>query len=309
MKAQLISAFIAAMIALSWTGIGASADAYSEEKESVSCDIDMGGIGGTDIAYTLDYNKKDIAEFLNERADFFEKYYSKDLAGRKFDRLTENDIDFDSDTFTMFTPFQCYDNYQKELTYSDWLREIILSDNDISWRWYIRKNDTIYTGEIFKGSTFSGDHYRQFGSICISSDDIYSEKLSRFGDITYDINIRDSVASAMKDCGETDSDIRAAEAIMGYDMMNCHIIVFADGKAEYVLDNSFAAERLMCSHLRDDTPSAVRKYLSECGKKLETALENKSGCYAVYPYDGLMTLVNTALPWVEEDYLDYLDEI
>ena len=65
----------------------------------------------------------------------------------------------------------------------------------------------------------------------------------------------------------------------------------------------------MCTYLRDDTPGPVREFLSQEKAKLENAAMNRNGDFALYSYNDLMKVVRASLPWVEEDYLDYLDEI
>ena len=94
-----------------------------------------------------------------------------------------------------------------------------------------------------------------------------------------------------------------------YDTWKNELIIFVDGKAKYIADTSFVTERAMCTYLRDDTPEPVRKFLSQEKAKLEEAFKNKNGRFALYSYNDLMKVVRASLPWGEEDYLYYLDEI
>ena len=311
MKAQLISAFTAAVLALSWTGIGASADAYSEEKESVSCDIDMGGIGGTDIADNLNSHRSEIADFLNGLADKYEDMYREEIPDIKLDRLSEEDIDFDCvekvGTFGIY--IQGKDKFPCDMTYDEYLEYISGDDGDFHWEYHIYKGGSVYRGYIYEDETGSGSNSINIDGIKLYNEGIYPDIYLDNDIVTADKYITEHTSAALQKLGEKSCDIKATVVSMNYAAYSYELIIFVDGRAKYVEDTTFAVERAMCTYLRDDTPGPVREFLSQEKAKLENAAMNRNGDFALYSYNDLMKVVRASLPWVEEDYLDYLDEI
>ena len=315
MKAQLISTLTAAVISVSGASAGYPEYTYPKYPSNGSYygyNIDLGGIDGTEMADELNEHKDEIVKYLNELADdcqdMYDEMFLNEMPLAVLDRLKKSDIDFNSDkkvsTFRVFNN-KLFDYYKNDLTYEEYLNYISQYEDKICWDYFIYINETVYTGTIYHDEPCKYDWGLYAGDMRIYNVAIYSEAYSGREGLYEDRYLKVNTAEALKGAGEECKDIDAAYVGMDYDSSSDKLIVFADGKAKYIADTSFATERAMCTYLRDDTPEPVRKFLSQEKAKLEEAFKNKNGDFTLYSYNDLMKVVRASLPWVEEDYLDY----
>ena len=312
MKSQLISTLTAAVISVSGASAGYPEYTYPKYPSNGSYygyNIDLGGIDGTEMADELNEHKDEIVKYLNELVDDYQDMYLGETPVTMIDYLETSDIDFNSEKKigTFREVDKLFDYYKNDLTYNDYLKYISQYEDDICWKYVIYSKETTYIGYIYRGNKYNLG--LQAGNMEIDDDGIYSGVYFDWERAYEDRYIKENTAKALKGAGEECKDIDAAYVGMGYDTWKNELIIFVDGKAKYIAGITFITERAMCTYLRDDTPGPVREFLSKEKAKLEETFKNKNGRFALYSYNDLMKVVRASLPWVEEDYLDYLDEI
>lgn len=306
-----IGALVMTFILVMNNNIYCNKELYSNKSIVYKYNIDLDGIGGSDIADKLNSHRSEIADFLNGLADKYEDMYREEIPDIKLDRLSEEDIDFDcvekAGTFGIY--IQGKDKFPCDMTYDEYLEYISGDDGDFHWEYHIYKGGSVYRGYIYEDETGSGSNSINIDGIKLYNEGIYPDIYLDNDIVTADKYITEHTSAALQKLGEKSCDIKTTVVSMNYAAYSYELIIFVDGRAKYVEDTTFAVERAMCTYLRDDTPLTVRKFLSQEKAKLEEAVENKSGDFALYSYNDLMKVARASLPWVEEDYLDYLDEI
>ena len=242
-----IGALVMTFILVMNNNIYCNKELYSNKSIVYKYNIDLDGIGGTDIADKLNSHRSEIADFLNGLADKYEDMYREEIPDIKLDRLSEEDIDFDcvekAGTFGIY--IQGKDKFPCDMTYDEYLEYISGDDGDFHWEYHIYKGGSVYRGYIYEDETGSGSNSINIDGIKLYNEGIYPDIYLDNDIVTADKYITEHTSAALQKLGEKSCDIKATVVSMNYAAYSYELIIFVDGRAKYVEDTTFAVERAM----------------------------------------------------------------
>ncbi|MBQ8569790.1 MAG: hypothetical protein IJ446_11290 [Oscillospiraceae bacterium] len=234
-------------------------------------EIDIGEIAGTMVAEELNEYKTEFRDFINNAVEHNNQKYKT-----AYEHLTLSDIDFnDPNKISSYTFYKKYSPCEYNAKYDDVLSNV--ADTEY-YNWYITKNNTVYSGFIYKNRYYCFEPEYKYGSEMrignykITIDTIFDG--THFGgwlnrDPGYSSEcIKQNIGRLLYENGEKNHKVKCIPVYFLVDFHPNCIIIFVDDTAKYISTLSINFRLLGKKTLKEDTPEHIRNLLESENKRL-----------------------------------------
>lgn len=239
-------------------------EAHAENKKEVKYDIKLESLSESDDAKEFNSYKKNFLNYLNKQT----KWTIEASGNNTFDYLTSKDLDFTDNT--KIKGIKVHGSYKSREPYPKYEQVMsCLEKEKFWWSVVIEKDDTIYTFSISKQDNAGSSYHTHIGG------DWYASGcyLKKNEEINYSAwyhspeIVLSNLENLLKNCGESEKNIKFVYACIGDKWNNAYGIVFVNDTAKYIYSYGMAFPAIS-SDFHEDTPQVVINVFNEISSNI-----------------------------------------